>query len=101
MIDLLALAGLPRRARQTAIDEAVADLSERDPDHGEVLSRILRDPVRRMHYERTHLQYQAIAAALPILELPGTLDTHRWGRRVVDFEPDEGAVDQSASGLGS
>jgi len=77
MKNLLDDLGLPRNATDRELDEAIHESSVRE--HG-----IVTDPLRRDHYERVHLQYEAIAGAAALL----SRDTHRWEERCVEFLPD-------------
>lgn len=78
MKNLLNEVALARRASDATLTERLADAS---PDTQAVLSA----PLRRTHYERVHLQYEAIAAAQGLLELAGTRDGHRWAERCAEF----------------
>ncbi|NND91299.1 MAG: hypothetical protein HKN42_10580 [Granulosicoccus sp.] len=93
MRNYMARLGLNRRAPQKEIRQAIADAMAgtgelhiiRDADS------VLSVTVTRAYYERVHLQFDAIHAALPCLGRPGSVDTHHWMDRVVEFatEPPE------------
>jgi len=78
MKNLLDDLGLARGATDRQLDEAIHEASVRE--HG-----IVTDPLRLDHYERVHLQYEAIAAAAALLDR----DTHRWADRCIEFTPHE------------
>ena len=55
---------------------------------------ILMDPLTRTHYDRLHLQYQAMAAAVGCLAHDDARDTHRWPERFVEYPVDEDTLDE-------
>lgn len=81
---------LPRKASTSEIEAAVQSSMEDTTDVQSVADAesILGDTIIRTYYERTHLQYEAIAAAIDCLESPIAKDTQEWGARVVEFEDD-------------
>lgn len=85
MNNLLYDLGLARGASQREVDAA---LDAADPSMTSLSESraVLSDPLRRTHYERLHAQYEAIAATVDLLQLAGTVDTHRWAERVVEFD---------------
>lgn len=50
---------------------------------------VLMDPLTRTHYNRLHLQYQAMAAATACLEHSDARNTHRWLERMVEYPIDD------------
>lgn len=82
---------LPRKASASEIEAAVQSSMEDTTDVQSVADAesILGDTIIRTYYERTHLQYEAIAAAIDCLASPIAKDTQEWGARVVEFEDDE------------
>ena len=88
MNNLLAFVDRPRRVPQQSLERALRRAAATEPAFAGQVREILGSTTRRAHYERLHLQYEAMAAALGSLELPGTLDSHDWASRLVEFEPD-------------
>lgn len=87
---------LARTASNKALNDAVGALSpEQIEDEGD-LKAIMETTEWRTHYQRTHLQYEAIAAAKNHPALRGTLDTHQWSKRVIEFEPEQNTIDFGA-----
>ncbi|ASJ76383.1 hypothetical protein [Granulosicoccus antarcticus] len=88
MKNYLARLGLPRKATGPQITDAIAEAMDYTSDTQSVLDAetILTEKVTRAYYERTHLQYEAISAALDCLLTPGALDSHRWAARTVEFD---------------
>ena len=54
------------------------------------------DTLTRTHYDRLHLQYQAMAAAVDCLAHDNARDTHRWPERFVEYPVDEDTLDELA-----
>lgn len=90
--------GLPPHADEAALEAALAPPAAADGGTIEAAMTadeqeraearaVLLDPERRLHYERVHLQYRAIAAAVDALDSPVAVDSHRWRERLVEFEP--------------
>jgi len=81
--------GLPRKASLSEIEAAVQLTMEDTSDFQSVsdAEHVLSDKVIRTYYERTHVQYDAIAAAIHCLDSPIAQDTQQWRDRVVEFEP--------------
>ena len=96
MNNLLAFVGRPRRVPQRSLEQALRRAAITEPAFAGQVREILGSTTRRVHYERLHLQYEAMAAALDSLALPGTRDTHDWGSRLVEFEPESGEPDRDA-----
>ena len=55
---------------------------------------VLMDPLTRTHYNRLHLQYQAMAAAVECLEHEDARNTHRWPERFVEYPVDQETLDE-------
>lgn len=88
MKNFLARLGLSRKASEAQVNDALSDALLDHPGEQTLLDAetILSEKVSRAYYERTHLQYEAIHAALDCLKAPGAVDSHRWPERVVEFE---------------
>lgn len=88
MKNLLARLALPRKASEAMITDSIADALNDGGEQQSVLDAeaILTERVTRVYYERTHLQYDAIYAALDCLDAPDAVDSHQWRRRVVEFD---------------
>ena len=82
---------LTRKAHSTEIEAAIKASMEDTLDVQSVADAesILGDSIVRTYYERTHLQYEAIAAAIDCLDSPIAKDTQEWGARVVEFENED------------
>ena len=52
------------------------------------------DPQTRTHYDRLHLQYQAMAAAVGCLEHDDARNTHRWPERFVEYPVYQDTLDE-------
>lgn len=89
MKNYLARLGLPRKATQADIVDAIADEKEHALDTQSLhdAESILTDKVMKAYYERVHLQYEAIAESVECLQTRGAVDTHRWVDRTAEFEP--------------
>ena len=89
MKNYLARLALPRKSSESAITDAIEVAMENTGDIQSVRDAqdILSDKVKRTYYERTHLQYEAISAAIDCLEAPGARDTHHWPERIAEFDP--------------
>ena len=87
MKNYLARLALPRKSSESAITNAIAKAKDNTSDIQSVrdAQNILSEKVKRTYYERTHLQYEAISAAIDCLKAPGALDTHHWSGRVAEF----------------
>lgn len=87
MKNYLSRLGLPRKATEAQITDAIADALLEANDQQSVLDAetILTERVTRAYYERTHLQYAAINAALDCLNGPDAVDSHQWRKRLVEF----------------
>ena len=64
-----------------------ADMTPAEVDE---LQTLLEGVERRKHLSRLHLQYQAIAASIDTLDGADACDTHRWRKRIVEFEVETG-----------
>ncbi len=78
-----------------AVAEALRSARQDADEHAELdgisvarIEAVLGDETRLTHYRRVHDQYVAISAAMGLLDLPGTLDSHRWRHRTVEFSAD-------------
>ena len=91
MKNYLARLALPRKSTESDIADAIAKAMDNTSDIQSVLDaeNILSEKVKRTYYERTHLQYEAISAAIDCLKAPGALDSHHWSERVVEFDAHE------------
>lgn len=83
--------GLSADAHTNDVDHT---LSARRDETADTLSltegqSVLMDPLTRTHYNRLHLQYQAMAAATACLEHADARNTHRWLERFVEYPMDE------------
>jgi len=45
------------------------------------------------HYRRSHLQYEAIAAAMSNPSMSEADNSHQWDKRVVEFEPVQNTIE--------
>ena len=91
MKNYLSMLSLMRKSSQKDVEDAL-EQAMRETLHAQAVTdaeMVLTDPVMRSYYERTHLQYEAIAAALKCLEYPNAQDTHRWTDRLVEFDTEE------------
>ena len=88
MKNYLARLSLPRKSTESAITKAIAKAMKTASDTQSVLDAeyILSDKVKRAYYERTHLQYEGISAAIDCLKAPGARDTHHWSERIAEFD---------------
>ena len=91
MKNYLGMLSLTRKSSQEQVETALHQALKEMPDTQTIsdAGKVLTDPVMRIYYERTHLQYEAIGAALKCLQAPGAIDTHRWTERLVEFDTDE------------
>lgn len=82
---------LTRKAHSSEIESAINASMENTVDVQSVADAesILGDNIVRTYYERTHVQYEAIAAAIDCLDSPIAKDTQEWGARVVEFEDED------------
>lgn len=88
MKNFLARLGLPRKASEAQITDALADALHGSADEQSLLDAetILSERVSRAYYERTHLQYAAIHASLDCLKATDAVDSHQWRERLVEFD---------------
>lgn len=88
MKNLLWRLGLPRKSAEASITDAIDEAMRDGGDRQSAIDaeEILLDRVKRAYYERTHLQYDAIHAAIACLDDPSAVDSHQWRRRVVEFD---------------
>lgn len=88
MKNYLARLALPRKSSESVIMHAIAQAKDNASDNQSVrdAEAILSDKVKRAYYERTHLQYEAISAAIDCLKAPGARDAHQWSERVAEFD---------------
>ena len=85
--------GLHRLTAALGIRQAVDAMpSEQLADENDLQSVMLNDHWRD-HYNRTHLQYEAIAAALTSPAMQGADNSHNWDQRVVEFEPIQDTIE--------
>lgn len=71
---------------ERALDEPAtqpADMTDKEVEEARTL---LTGGERRKHLSRLQLQYRAIAASIDTLDAPDACDTHRWRKRIVEFE---------------
>ncbi len=54
---------------------------------------VLMDPLTHTHYNRLHLQYQAMAAAVGCLSHDDARNTHRWPERFVEYPVDDDTLE--------
>jgi len=59
--------------------------AELDEEYGADMTSVLTSNTRYMHYQRLHLQYEAMATALS--RGISQRDTNSWSKRLVEFEP--------------
>ncbi len=93
MINLLRVLQLTSNAEQAELDKALHACrhSGAQDVEGVAVDRlqgILGTSERLVHYRRVHEQYTALATALELLDIPETVDTHRWHDRLVEFVED-------------
>ena len=88
MKNYLARLALPRKSSESTITNAIATAMENTGDIQSLrdAQNILSEKVKRAYYERTHLQYEAISAAIDCLKAPGARDTHHWPERIAEFD---------------
>ncbi len=88
MKNYLSRLGLSRKASDLDVADAIDNSMDTTGDIKSAADAetILSQVTTRVHYERAHLQYEAINAALECLDKPGALDTHRWPERLVEFD---------------
>lgn len=75
--------------RSAHLGDVVAALEDSalDEEENREARGVLLDPFRRLHFERVHRQYEALAAARRMLLNDQGTDTHRWPERLIEFEP--------------
>lgn len=97
MKNYLARLGLPRKATESEITDAISEAMNDTSDIQSIIDAetILSEKVKRTYYERTHLQYEAISAAIDCLKAPGALDSHRWSERIVEFNTQQSGDSRS------
>ncbi|MFK7855972.1 MAG: hypothetical protein AB8B79_17780 [Granulosicoccus sp.] len=88
MKNYLGRLGLLRKATNSEVRDAITHALDATNDIKSLVDAqtILDDVEMRTQYERTHLQYEAINAALHCLGFPEATNTHRWTDRLVEFE---------------
>ena len=88
MKNYLGRLGLPRKSLPAQLSDALDSAldSTSDVQSLEDAQVILQNSTMRTHYERTHLQYEAINAALHCLKSPEAINSHRWTERLVEFD---------------
>lgn len=88
MKNYLGWLGLQRKASAAELSDALegAQGNAADAQSQSEAETILGDVTMRAHYERTHLQYEAINAAIHCLEFRDATDSHRWSERLVEFD---------------
>ncbi len=85
MNNLLGFVDQPRGAPRARLEQALRRAATNEPAFAEQAREVLGSTTRRTHYERLHLQYEAMAAALDSLAMPGTHDSQNWRARLVEF----------------
>lgn len=88
MKNYLGRLGLPRKSPSAQLRVAMGNALDNTSDIESLVDAqvILEDATMRTHYERTHLQYEAINAALHCLQSPEATDSYRWKERLVEFD---------------
>ncbi len=87
MRNYLATLGLNRNSNLDEYQNRIDALTDEELELEGDIKQIMLDNSRRQHYERVHLQYEAIAAATAQWEDSElTVDSHQWHRRLVEFE---------------
>lgn len=88
MKNYLGRLGILRKAAQPDIETAIQAVMKETTDIQSIADAdtVLSNKVTRTYYERTHLQYEAISAALDCLNSPIATNTHRWTDRLVEFD---------------
>jgi hypothetical protein len=91
MKNYLSRLGLPRKAAISEITHAISEAMKQTDDVQSLndAELILSEKVTRTYYERAHLQYEAINAALECLDAADAVDTHRWAERLVEFDQEQ------------
>lgn len=79
--------GLNRSATQLEVDQQINSLSPEQLLDEDDLELIMQNDEWQSHYQRVHLQYEAIAAAMNGPAMKGALNSHSWDKRVVEFSP--------------
>ena len=85
--------GLQRLSRSAVVQQAVDAISPDQLPEEDDMQQVMMNDKWRNHYRRTHLQYEAIAAALDNPAMRDIEHTHNWDRRVVEFEPDQDNIE--------
>lgn len=95
MINLFTLAGIGSEPQNDVVSEGLQRIEAEYGAAGTVdgvdvsrLRAVLGNEVRLSHYRRVHAQYRAIASVTELLDLPGTVDSHKWRERCVEFTED-------------
>lgn len=89
MRNYLAVLGLGRNSDIDELNVAIDSLPTDERDLEDDIRAIFSSETHQTHYERVHLQYEAIAAAEKAIGNALTTDTNQWSRRLVEFSVDE------------
>ncbi len=95
MRNYFAAIGLNRLASVADIDAGINSLSASELAEEDDLKEILTTSREYKHYQRLHLQYEAMAAVLAHDNCRLPMDNHNWQKRLVEFEADEESLDLS------
>ncbi len=86
--------GLSRQSNTHDIVDTINSLPhEQIAEEGD-LQAVMQNDDWRTHYQRVHLQYEAIAATLNSPAMNGAENSHSWDKRVVEFEPAQDTLDR-------
>jgi len=75
---------------ERALADSAVQPADMTPAEVEEVQTLLSGVERRKHLSRLHLQYQAIAASIDTLDGADACDSHRWRKRIVEFEVESG-----------
>lgn len=95
MRNLLTVLDLSLGASEDEIHAALDTLPADEVDLEVDLHAVMLTPAWRTHYERVHMQYEAMAATQARLAGGVLLDTHQWEQRVVEFDIEEDDLDNT------
>jgi len=79
--------GLQRMTKSSDMRQTIEAMDSDQLAQEDDLHSVLMNDKWCNHYRRTHLQYEAIAAAISHPAMRNTEYTHNWDKRVVEFDP--------------
>jgi hypothetical protein len=92
MRNYLNLLGLRRKSSAAERQIALNSLPPEEQDLEEDMRAVLNGETERTHYDRVHLQYEAMAAAQQRMQGQEFQDTNQWSRRLVEFPVQEDSL---------